>query len=126
MKQSRTFFSTSVSRALATLEQTREDAVVIKDVISQTKQQLSVATVKSDELLEALTAKATAMEKLKAKLGIGSATLSAFVALIDSEMEEDDTALLQVNTDLHVHLVKLFSFVVVVVLDKFDTLIMEI
>ena len=96
---------------------------MIKDVISQTKQQLSVATVKSDELLEALTAKATAMEKLKAKLGIGSATLSAFVALIDSEMEEDDTALLQVNTDLHVHFVELFSFVVVVVvvLDKFDT-----
>ena len=71
--------------------------MVIKDVISQTKQQLSVATVKSDELLEALTSKATALEKLKAKLGIGSATLSAFIALIDSEIEEDDTALLQVN-----------------------------
>jgi len=71
--------------------------VVIKDVISQTKQQLAVATVKSDELLEALTSKATALEKLKAKLGIGSATLSAFIALIDSEIEEDDTALLQVN-----------------------------
>ena len=86
------------SRALATLEQTREDAVVIKDLISQTKQQLSVATVKSDELLEALTAKATVLEKLKAKLGIGSATLSAFVALIDSEIEEDDSALLQVSS----------------------------
>ena len=71
--------------------------MVIKDVISQTKQQLSVATVKSDELLEGLTSKATALEKLKAKLGIGSATLSAFIALIDSEIEEDDTALLQVN-----------------------------
>lgn len=84
-----------LTRALATLEQTRQDALLIKDVISQTKQQLSTATVKSDELLEALTAKATALEKLKAKLGIGSATLSAFVALIDSEIDEEDTALLQ-------------------------------
>lgn len=88
-----------ISRALATLEQTREDAVVIKNVISETKKQLSVATAKSDELLEALTAKATVLEKLKAKLGIGSATLSAFVALIDSEIEEDDTALLQVSIE---------------------------
>ena len=71
--------------------------MVIKNVISETKKQLSVATAKSDELLEALTAKATVLEKLKAKLGIGSATLSAFVALIDSEIEEDDTALLQVS-----------------------------
>ena len=86
----------SFSRALATLEQTRQDALLIKNVISETKQQLSVATVKSEELLEALTGKATVLEKLKAKLGIGSATLSAFVALIDSEIEEDDTALLQV------------------------------
>ena len=66
-------------------------------MISQTKQQLSVSTVKSDDLLEALTSRATALEKLKAKLGIGSATLSAFIALIDSEIDEDDTALLQVN-----------------------------
>ena len=86
-----------VSRAVATLELTRQDSVVIKDVISETKTKLSVATVKSDELLEALTAKATALEKLKAKLGIGSATLSAFVALIDSEIEDDDLALLQVS-----------------------------
>ena len=85
------------SRALSTLEQTREDAVLIKELISQTKQQLSAATFKSDELLEALTAKATVLEKLKAKLGIGSATLSAFVALIDSEIDEEDTALLQVT-----------------------------
>ncbi|XP_068697910.1 dynein axonemal heavy chain 8-like [Montipora foliosa] len=84
-----------LTRALATLEQTRQDALLIKNVISETKQQLSVATVKSEELLEALTGKATVLEKLKAKLGIGSATLSAFVALIDSEIEEDDTALLQ-------------------------------
>ncbi|CAH3196290.1 unnamed protein product, partial [Porites evermanni] len=84
-----------LTRALSTLEQTREDAVLIKELISQTKQQLSAATVKSDELLEALTAKATVLEKLKAKLGIGSATLSAFVALIDSEIDEEDTALLQ-------------------------------
>lgn len=92
-------FSSSifVSRAVATLELTRQDSVVIKDVISDTKKKLSVATVKSDELLEALTAKATALEKLKAKLGIGSATLSAFVALIDSEIEDDDLALLQVS-----------------------------
>ena len=73
--------------------------MVIKNVISETKKQLSVATAKSDELLEALTAKATVLEKLKAKLGIGSATLSAFVALIDSEIEEDDTALLQVSIE---------------------------
>ena len=86
------------SRALTTLDQTREDAVLIKDVISQTKEQLSVATVKSDELLETLTANATVLEKLKAKLGIGSATLSAFVALIDSEIEEEDTDLLQVTS----------------------------
>ena len=82
---------------LATLEQTRTDAVVIKGVISQTKQQLSEATVKSDKLLSALTAKATAQEKLRAKLGIGSATLTAFVALIDSEIEDDDSHLLLVS-----------------------------
>ena len=66
--------------------------------------------MKSDELLEALTAKATALEKLKAKLGIGSATLSAFVALIDSEIDEEDTALLQVCLANRLHVaVRLFS-----------------
>lgn len=63
-----------------------------------------VATAKSAELLDALTSKATALEKLKAKLGIGSTTLSAFVALIDSEIEEDDTALLQVIKYDHLRL----------------------
>ena len=60
--------------------------------------------MKSDQLLEALTAKATALEKLKAKLGIGSATLSAFVALIDSEIDEEDTALLQVCLANRLHI----------------------
>ncbi|XP_048577711.1 dynein axonemal heavy chain 8 isoform X3 [Nematostella vectensis] len=88
-----------LSLALATLDQTRKDAIIIKDVISQTKQQLEVATIKSDDLLKALTSKATVLEKLKAKLGIGSTTLSAFVALIDSEMDEEDADLLQVDEE---------------------------
>ncbi|EDO44670.1 predicted protein, partial [Nematostella vectensis] len=58
-----------------------------------------VATIKSDDLLKALTSKATVLEKLKAKLGIGSTTLSAFVALIDGEMDEEDADLLQVDEE---------------------------
>ena len=82
------------SRALATLDQTRKDAIIIKDVITETRHNLEIATVKSAELLKLLTSKATSLEKLKAKLGIGSSTLSAFTALIDNEIEEDDTTLL--------------------------------
>lgn len=90
-------FSSNVvhcSRALATLDQTRKDAIVIKDVITETRQNLEVATVKSADLLKVLTHKATLLEKLKAKLGIGSETLQAFTALIDNEIEEDDNTLL--------------------------------
>ena len=74
--------------------------MVIKEVIAQTKQDLVVATAKSAQLLGDLTSKATTLERLKAALGLGSSTLSAFVALIDNEIEEDDTALLQVNPPL--------------------------
>lgn len=82
------------SRALATLDQTRKDAIIIKDVITQTREKLEVATVESADLLKVLTSKATSLEKLKAKLGIGSSTLSAFTAMIDSEIEEEDNTLL--------------------------------
>ena len=69
--------------------------MVIRETIVNTKQQLVSATSRSDSLLQSLTAKATTLEKLKAKLGIGSSTLSAFVALIDSEIVEEDNSLLQ-------------------------------
>ena len=82
------------SRALSTLDQTRKDAIEIKEVISETKQNLDMAKDKSAALLKALTSKATSLEKLKAKLGIGSSTLSAFTALIDNEIDDDDQDLL--------------------------------
>ena len=44
---------------------------------------------KTDELLKALIAKATLRERLKAKLDKGSSSLKAFMALIDSEMEDE-------------------------------------
>lgn len=83
------------SRALDTLEQTRKDAVVIRETIASTRGKLTTATLKSDSLLQSLTARATALEKLKAKLGIGSSTLKAFVVLIDNEIVEEDNSLLQ-------------------------------
>lgn len=84
----------SSRRALSTLDQTRKDAIIIKEVISETKQKLEVAKDKSADLLKALTNKATSLEKLKAKLGIGSSTITAFTALIDNEIDEDDNDLL--------------------------------
>ena len=65
------------------------------ETIASTRGKLTTVTLKSDSLLQSLTARATALEKLKAKLGIGSSTLKAFVVLIDNEIVEEDNSLLQ-------------------------------
>lgn len=48
----------------------------------------------SAKLLKELTAKSTVLEKLKAKLGVGSDTLRSFIAMIDNEIDDEDTFLL--------------------------------
>ena len=77
------------SKALSALEHAKENVTTLKDTISQLKSDLSVSVKKTDELLKALIAMATLRERLKAKLDKGSSSLKAFMALIDSEMEDE-------------------------------------
>lgn len=61
----------------------------MKEYIIKTKAEFDVASDVTAGLLDRLTAKSTIVEKLKAKLGVGSETLKSFITFIDSEMEED-------------------------------------
>ncbi len=76
-------------KALSALTRARTNVSELKETISKLKSELGVSSKKTEELLEALIAKATLRERLKAKLDIGSSSLKAFMALIDSEMEDD-------------------------------------
>ena len=82
-------------KVLATLEETRTDAVDMRTNIKQTTEEYGKAKVHTDELLELLTAKATLLEKLKAKFGKSEA-LSDYLGLSDLTVEttEDDALLL--------------------------------
>ena len=85
------FFNTRL--CLNTLCEARQDADKLKDYITKTKSEFEEANVTTAKLLEDLTAKSTVLEKLKAKLGIGSDTLRSFIAMIDSEIEDDGSYL---------------------------------
>ena len=65
----------------------------MKDYITKTKSEFKEANQTTAKLLEDLTAKSTVLEKLKAKLGIGSDTLRSFIAMIDNEIDDDDSYL---------------------------------
>ena len=78
---------------LDALSEARKDADKLKDYITKTKSEFQEANITAAKLLNDLTAKSTVLEKLKAKLGVGSDTLRSFIAMIDSEIEDDDSYL---------------------------------
>ncbi len=86
------FFITSL--CLNTLSEARKDADKLKDYITKTKSEFEEANENTAKLLDELTAKSTVLEKLKAKLGVGSDTLRSFIAMIDSEIEDDGSYLI--------------------------------
>jgi predicted nuclease with TOPRIM domain len=86
------FFITSL--CLNTLSEARKDADKLKDYITKTKSEFEEANETTAKLLDELTAKSTVLEKLKAKLGVGSDTLRSFIAMIDSEIEDDGSYLI--------------------------------
>ena len=79
---------------LDTLSQARQDAEALKHYIIKTKSEFEQANLKAANLLKELTAKSTSLEKLKAKLGLGSDTLRSFIAMIDNEIDDEDAFLL--------------------------------
>ena len=85
-----TFFS-AYRKALAALDQSRTNVAEMKDTISTLRHDLQRAVENTEGLLNNLVAKATLRERLKAKLDVGNSSLKAFMALIDSEMEDDET-----------------------------------
>ncbi|XP_060567478.1 dynein axonemal heavy chain 5-like [Ruditapes philippinarum] len=76
-----------LKKVLATLDQTRSDAKVMKKAIKNTTGKFEDAKVRTEELLEKLTHKATILEKLKAKVGL-STSLDAYLHLNEMEAEE--------------------------------------
>ncbi|CAB3999965.1 Hypothetical predicted protein, partial [Paramuricea clavata] len=78
---------------LNTLCEARKDADKLKHYITKTKSEFEEANVTTAKLLDDLTAKSTVLEKLKAKLGVGSDTLRSFIAMIDNEIDDDDSYL---------------------------------
>jgi dynein heavy chain len=68
----------------------------MKETINVTEDKYAVAENKTAELLDTLTAKATILEKLKAKLGLAPA-LNAFLLQLNEMTGDDDeeTGLLQ-------------------------------
>lgn len=82
------------SLCLNTLSEARKDAEKLKDYITKTKAEFEQANTTTAQLLDDLTAKSTVLERLKAKLGVGSDILRSFIAMIDNEIEEDDSYLI--------------------------------
>ena len=77
------------------MDQTSKDARTMKDSIRTITQKFDVAKENTAGLLSKLTVQATALEKLKAKIGM-STSLSAFLQLNElSDEEEDEGELLK-------------------------------
>ena len=79
-------------KVLASVDQTRKDAKTTRFAIKNITANFENAKVQTAQLLQKLTARATVLEKLKAKVGIAT-SLSAFLQLnelSDEEEEEDD------------------------------------
>lgn len=74
---------------IATLDKTRTDAKVMKKGIKTVTGNLEDAKKNTAELLRKLTAKATTLEKLKAKVGL-SKSLDAYLQLNEFDVEEEE------------------------------------
>ncbi|OPL21670.1 LOW QUALITY PROTEIN: hypothetical protein AM593_02226, partial [Mytilus galloprovincialis] len=87
-------------KVLSTLDQTRSDAKVMRKAIKTISGKFQDATKKTEDLLYKLTAKATALEKLKAKIGL-SKSLDAHLHLTEmyAESDEEDELLEQEEYD---------------------------
>ena len=70
------------------LVEARANVTNLKEMITKFKAELVGTVKKTSELLHKLIAKTTLRERLKAKFDKGSSTLRAFMALIDSEMDD--------------------------------------
>ncbi|GFN75495.1 dynein beta chain, ciliary [Plakobranchus ocellatus] len=78
-----------LKKVLATLDKTRVDAKIMKKGIKTITGKYEDAQKKTAELLRKLTSRATALEKLKAKVGL-SKSLDAYLHLNELEVEEED------------------------------------
>ncbi|KAL4232681.1 hypothetical protein ACF0H5_007369 [Mactra antiquata] len=89
-----------LKKVLATLDQTRNDAKVMKKAIKNTNGKFEDAKIRTEELLVKLTNKATILEKLKAKVGL-STSLDAYLHLneMEAEQHEEDELLKQEEYD---------------------------
>jgi hypothetical protein len=86
---------------LATLDQTRSDAKVMKKAIKNTNGKFEDAKVRTENLMVKLTTMATILEKLKAKVGL-STSLDAYLHLNEMETEEhEEDELLKQGTVKH-------------------------
>jgi len=83
-------------KVLATLDQTRSDAKVMKKAIKNTTGKFEDAKVRTEQLLVRLSNRATVLEKLKAKVGL-STSLDAYLHLneMEAEQQEEDELLKQ-------------------------------
>lgn len=74
---------------LATLDKTRADAKVMKKAIKTITGNFEGACKNTADLLHRLTNRATALEKLKAKVGL-SKSLDAYLHLTEFQSEEEE------------------------------------
>ncbi|MBN3318102.1 DYH6 protein, partial [Atractosteus spatula] len=79
---------TLLRNALETLEQSRIDAQSTQDLIKHLVVQYEDAKYTASQLLYKLSARASALEQLKGKLGIGAESLKVFLAQVESGSEE--------------------------------------
>ena len=93
-----------LSKALATLSNTKEQAGELKNALRELRQQHDQASKLSEKLLKSLTLKSCQLEKLKALMGQSSSVLSAMQMVSEQERqlvenEEDDEELLALFMD---------------------------
>lgn len=94
----------NLSKAVATLNSTRDQAEEMKNTLRELRQQHDQASKLSDELLKSLTLKSCQLEKLKALMGQSSSVLNAMQMVSEQERQlvendEDDEELLAVFMD---------------------------
>jgi hypothetical protein len=94
----------NLTKALATLQRTFEEAEQMKDTLKELRQKHENAGKSSSNLLSQLTTKSCQLERLKALLGNGSSVLSAIQMVREQERllmenEDDDEELLAVFKD---------------------------
>ena len=94
----------NLSKAVATLNSTRDQAEEMKNTLRELRQQHDQASKLSDELLKSLTLKSCQLEKLKAHMGQSSSVLNAMQMVSEQERQlvendEDDEELLAVFMD---------------------------